>query len=110
MSGALLLAQGFSFSDASPSLLITLSVIDIILLVVVLAIYLIWVASLLSRIASNLGEVSQSVQEIVGHADVIVPGLQHINKTLGIIDGALPLLYNLAERTSQVRSGVSRVR
>lgn len=80
------------------SLLITLTVVDIVALVIVLAVYLFWVSSLLQRIADNLGEVSAMVPEVIGHAETIVPDLQHANRTLGTISGALPLLYGLAEK------------
>lgn len=93
------------------SLLILLTVADIVALVVVLAFYLFWVSSLLNRIADNLGEVSAMVPEVIGHAETIVPDLQHANRTLGTISGALPLLYGLAEKIlakSAKPAGVTR--
>ena len=34
---------------------------------------------------------------IVGHAKLIGPGVEHINQTGGVVAGALPLLYGMAE-------------
>jgi hypothetical protein len=34
---------------------------------------------------------------IVGHARLIGPGVEHINRTGGVVAGALPLLYGMAE-------------
>ena len=65
---------------------------------VVLCGYLYWVSSLLRRIADNLGDVNDMVGDVIGHATTIVPDLQHANRTLGSISGALPLLYGLAEK------------
>jgi hypothetical protein len=33
----------------------------------------------------------------VGHAELIGPGVEHINQTGGVVAGALPLLYGMAE-------------
>src|SRR3954451_18519342 len=66
---------------------------------VVLCGYLYWVSSLLRRISDNLGDVNDMVGDVIGHATTIVPDLQHANRTLGSISGALPLLYGLAEKT-----------
>ena len=79
-------------------LLIVLTVALIALLIAVLAIYLFWVGVLLNRIADNLDDCSESVKEIEGHGRAIIPGLEHINRTGGIVAGALPLLYGHAER------------
>jgi hypothetical protein len=65
---------------------------------VVLCGYLYWVSSLLRRISDNLGDVNDMVGDVIGHATTIVPDLQHANRTLGSISGALPLLYGLAEK------------
>jgi len=37
------------------------------------------------------------VRTVVGHAEEIEPGVEHINRTGGVIAGALPLLYGMAE-------------
>ena len=77
--------------------LVVLSVIDIVLLIAGLAFYLFVVGGQLQRIATNLEECSEIVQDIVGDAEVITPGLESINHTGGIVAGALPLLYGMAE-------------
>jgi hypothetical protein len=77
--------------------LVVLTVVDIVLLVAGLAFYLFWVGSLLARIATNLEECSETVRTIVGHAKLIGPGVEHINATGGVVAGALPLLYGMAE-------------
>jgi hypothetical protein len=79
------------------TLLVVLSVIDIVLLIAGLAFYLFWVGTLLTRIAGNLEECAELVREIVGHAKLIGPGVEHINQTGGVVAGALPLLYGMAE-------------
>ncbi|MGH4012865.1 MAG: hypothetical protein ACRDSL_02780 [Pseudonocardiaceae bacterium] len=78
--------------------LIFMSVLVIGLLVGVLAIYLFWVGMLLHNIADNLDDCLGSVKTILGHAQVIVPAIEHINRTGGVVAGALPLLYGGAER------------
>jgi hypothetical protein len=78
--------------------LIVLSVLVIVLLVAVLAIYLFWVGTLLTKIADNLDNCNGSVKTILGHAKLIVPAVEHINRTGGVVAGALPLLYGGAER------------
>ncbi len=77
--------------------LVVFTVIDIVLLIAGLAFYLFWVGTLLARIAGNLEECADTVQDIVGHAKLIRPGVEHINETGGVVAGALPLLYGMAE-------------
>ncbi len=79
------------------TLLIVLSVVAIALLIAVLALYLFIVGGQLNRIAANLEESYAIAGEIVGHAGLIDPGLDHINRTGGVVAGALPLLYGMAE-------------
>jgi methyl-accepting chemotaxis protein len=73
--------------------------------VFVLCGYLYWVSSLLRRIADNLGDVNDMVVDVIGHATTIEPDLQHANRILGSISGALPLLYGLAEKTVTKKKG-----
>ena len=77
--------------------LVVFTVIDVDLLIAGLAFYLFWVGTLLTRIAGNLEECAEIVQTIVGHAKLIRPGVEHINETGGVVAGALPLLYGMAE-------------
>jgi hypothetical protein len=79
------------------TLLVILSVVVIVLFIAALAVYLYWVGSLLSRIATNLEESSEIVGGIVTDAKLIMPGVDHINRTGGVVAGALPLLYGMAE-------------
>jgi len=72
---------------------------------VVLCGYLYWVSSLLRRISNNLGDVNDMAVDVIGHATTIAPDLQHANRTLGSISGALPLLYGLAEKTVTKKGG-----
>jgi len=77
--------------------LIFLSVADITALCVGLSAYLGWAGFLLTRIAGNLEVAADTVQEIADEASVITPAVEHIINTGGIIAGALPLLYSMAE-------------
>ena len=77
--------------------MVILSVVDIVLLIAGLAFYLFVVGGQLKRIATNLEECAELVRTIEGHATVIEPGVEHINRTGGVIAGALPLLYGMAE-------------
>ena len=77
--------------------LVVLTIIDIVLLVAGLAFYLYWAGTLLARIAGNLEECGQIVRTIVGDAKLIGPGVEHINRAGGVVAGALPLLYGMAE-------------
>ena len=77
--------------------LVVWTVIDVLLLIAGLAFYLFWVGTLLTRIAGNLEECGRIVRDIVGHAELIGPGVEHINATGGVVAGALPLLYGMAE-------------
>jgi hypothetical protein len=77
--------------------LVVFTVIDIVLLIAGLAVYLFWVGTLLERVAGNLEECGQTVRTIVDYARVIGPGVEHINETGGVVAGALPLLYGMAE-------------
>jgi len=77
--------------------LVILTVVVIAALIAGLAFYLYWTGSLLNRIAANLEESFGIAVKIVGHAQLIEPGVEHINRTAGVVAGALPLLYGMAE-------------
>jgi len=74
-----------------------LSVVDIVAITAGLAVYLGWAGFLLTRIAGNLETAADIVQQIKEHADAIPPGIDHILRTGGVVAGALPLLYGMAE-------------
>jgi hypothetical protein len=78
--------------------LVVLTVVVIAVFTGGLALYLFWVGSLLNRIAANLDDSADLVRKIDDHAKVIRPGVAHINQTGGIVAGALPLLYGMAEQ------------
>ncbi len=77
--------------------LVVWTVIVIVALIAGLAFFLYWVGSLLTRIAGNLEEAFGTAAKIVGDAQLIGPGVEHINQTGGVVAGALPLLYGMAE-------------
>jgi hypothetical protein len=77
--------------------LVILTVAEIVVLIAALAFYLYWAGSLLTRIAGNLEDCSDLVQTINEHAKIIGPAVGHINETGGVVAGALPLLYGMAE-------------
>ncbi len=78
--------------------LVVLSVVAIGVLTGGLALYLFWVGSLLNRIATNLEDSADLVGEIDSNAKIIGPGVAHINRIGGVVAGALPLLYGMAEQ------------
>jgi len=71
------------------TLLVVLTVLVIVVLIAGLAFYLYWAGTLLERIAGNLEESLAVAGEIVGHAKLIRPGVEHINRTGGVVAGAL---------------------
>jgi hypothetical protein len=77
--------------------LVVMSVVVIVLLIAGLAVYLYIVGSQLATVATNLEECSELVGTIKRNAEFIQPGVEHINHTGGVIAGALPLLYGMAE-------------
>ena len=79
------------------TLLVILTVLEVVAFIAALAIYLFWVGTLLARIAGNLEECAEIVRGIVADAELIGPGVEHINETGGVVAGALPLLYGMAE-------------
>ncbi|HEX3929414.1 MAG TPA: hypothetical protein VHW64_01830 [Nocardioides sp.] len=79
------------------STLVVLSVVDIALLIAGLAFYLFLVGGQLTRIAGNLEECADIVWEIEKNAEPIVEGVARINRVGGVVAGALPLLYGMAE-------------
>jgi hypothetical protein len=78
--------------------LIILTVVVIGLLIAVLAMYLFVIGVLLNRIANNLDDCLGNVKTIAQQAEVVIPSVEHINRTGGVVAGALPLLYGGAEK------------
>lgn len=79
-------------------MLVVVTVVEIVVLIGVLAFFLFWIGSLLTRIATNLEKCGEHVKEVLEHAGEIEPGVQHINRTAKVVASALPLLYGFAER------------
>jgi len=79
------------------TVLVVLTVIVIVLLIAGLAVYLYWAGTLLDRIGGKLEGAAGIVRGIVADAEQIGPGVEHINQTGGVVAGALPLLYGMAE-------------
>jgi hypothetical protein len=77
-----------------------------VVLVAGLAFFLVVLSIQLSKIADKLEGANELVGQINYDAEVIVPGLEHINRTGGTVAGALPLLYGFAER---IIKGVSPI-
>lgn len=94
MVGLLAVLPGHTYQATG---LLYITVIEIVVLVLGLAFYLAWVGTLLTRIAGNLETCAEIVRTIDAHGDAIAPGLAHINRTGGIVAGALPLLYDFSE-------------
>jgi hypothetical protein len=86
--------------------MIVLTVVEIVVLIAGLAFFLFWIGTLLTRIAANLEECARLVKRIRGHAEDIVPGVEHINRTGKVVASALPLLYGFAERIVAGRTEV----
>jgi hypothetical protein len=79
------------------TVLVVLTVIVIVALIAGLAVYLYWAGTLLDRIGAKLEGAAGIVRGIVADAELIEPGVDHINRTGGVVAGALPLLYGMAE-------------
>jgi len=77
--------------------LVVLSVVDIVLLIAGLAFYLFVVGGQLTRVATDLEECADIVWDIKKNAEPIVEGVSNINRVGGVVAGALPLLYGMAE-------------
>jgi hypothetical protein len=79
------------------TVLVVLTVVVIVLLIAGLAFFLYWAGTLLDRIGGKLEGAADLVRGIVADAELIEPGVDHINRTGGVVAGALPLLYGMAE-------------
>jgi len=75
--------------------LITLSVVEIVVLVAVLAFFLLVLAKNLRHVAGNLHAVANRVQSIEGHLTILA-AVPMVNKTLDEIADALPVVAKAA--------------
>jgi hypothetical protein len=84
------------------STLITLSVLEIIALVAVLAFFLLVLTKLLRHVASNLHQVAGGVAAIQGHL-TILGAVPVVNENLDAIAGALPVVARTANAKAKRR-------
>lgn len=88
----------------SDGLLTFLSVVEVVALVVVLAIYLVIVASQLRSIAATLAEVTWGARAVERQLRAVRSNVGHVNGALQDISRTLPSVVDKAERTG--RGGV----
>lgn len=88
----------------SDGLLTFLSVVEVVALVVVLAIYLVIVASQLRSIAATLAEVTWGARAVERQLRAVRSNVGHVNGALRDISRTLPSVVDKAERTG--RGGV----
>lgn len=82
----------------STGLLVVLSVLEIVALVVVLALFVILITGRLRSIATSLGQVSRGViGAIQGDVCLVGAGAAILNRKLNVIAGALPAIAEKAE-------------
>ena len=79
------------------ALLVTLTVVEIVLVVGVLVYYLVRIAASLRRTSTLLGKVAFGVRAIETQCDVIGPSVVTVNGQLGGVAAALADLTQLAE-------------
>ncbi len=80
---------------SKPGVLITLSVLEIVALVAVLAFFLLVLSRMLRHVASNLHQVSSGVAAIEGHL-TILGAVPSVNDNLDAIAAALPVVARTA--------------
>jgi len=86
----------------STELLIFLSVLEIVLLVAVLAIFLILIAARLRSIDGHLEVLGTGLEEVDRHVAAIRPTAVQINQPLTDIVGALPSIAGKAEHLAGI--------
>ncbi len=79
------------------ALLVTLTVIEIVLVVVVLVYYLVRVAASLRRTAVLLGKVAFGVRAIETQCGVLGPSVTTVNDQLAVVSRSLAELTGLAD-------------
>ena len=87
---------------SKPGTLITLSVVEILALVLVLAFFLLVLTKMLRHVASNLHRVSSGVAAIEGHL-TILDAVPVVNDNLDAIAGALPTVARTANAKAKRR-------
>ena len=86
----------------SSRILVTLTVVEIVALVGVLAFFLIVLTKLLTRVANNLHMVAAGVSSIEGHLTILA-AVPMVNRTLDDIVGALPVIAATANAKARGR-------
>lgn len=84
-------------------LLVVLTVLEIAIVVVVLAAYVIALTRELRSISTTLGQVAFGVRAVETQTGAIGPSVLRINKTLAEIEGALGPIVEKAERAANSR-------
>lgn len=84
-------------------LLVTLTVVEIAIVVLVLAAYVTALTRELRSISTTLGRVAFGVRAVESQTRVIGPSVLRINKTLGEIESALGPIAEKAERAAASR-------
>lgn len=79
------------------TILVVITVVEILLALGVVAAYLILIARRLDSIATNLGKVAFGVRAIESQTATIGPSVVALNEELEAITGALPTIAALAE-------------
>jgi len=90
------------------ALLVTLTIVEIVLVLLVLVYYLVRIASSLRRTSVLLGKVSFGVRAIETQCSAIGPSVITINDQLTGIAGALGQLTELADAAAGGRSPARR--
>jgi hypothetical protein len=86
----------------SSRLLVTLTVVEILALVGVLAFFIVVLTKLLSKVAGNLHMVAAGVSSIEGHLTILA-AVPMVNRTLDDIVGALPVIAKTANAKANSR-------
>lgn len=85
----------------STTLLVTLTVVEIVALVVALALFVIVITHRLRSVANSLKHVSGvTIRAIQGDVFLVSPGASILNRKLNAIAGALPAIAEKAESLS----------
>ncbi len=91
----------------SETLLILLSVVEIVALVIVLAIYLLVISGQLRSIVKTLQEVTWGARAVERQLRAVRPNISKINFALEEIAGAVPSATQKAERLAASQRGIA---
>ncbi len=85
------------------TLLVVLTVVEIVLVVAALCYYLVQIARHLRGVSTTLGKLAFGVRAVETQTGAIGPAVVRINSTLADIDGALPGIAEKAQRLAGSR-------